>query len=291
VLCLAASPDIDLLASGGADGLLLLHSLETGALLRALQPQPGAGAAALVAVAAAPALVLVHHWGDLSLRAYDVNGRQLAAADAGERLHVGGGAAPGRAWPAVLRAAPACGSAPCCAAALAPAQSRPHARTTTRLLAPPPQAMVVTADRRQLLTAGDRGMPACAGLPAWRWRTAGRSSRRQAAEAAAAAAGSRRPSRRWRWRRTRAASRRVPRAAAACCTAAAAREGRCGAQAAAAGAAAAAGWGRRAAGRSTWRIWARWCELVRGLAAACAGAACAAADVDSARRSLGLWIL
>jgi hypothetical protein len=80
-------------ASGGADGLLLLHSLSAGRLLAAIPPPAGCGPAAAVCLAAGPCLVLVHTWGDLMLRVYDLNGRLLAAVDAGERLHVGGASA------------------------------------------------------------------------------------------------------------------------------------------------------------------------------------------------------
>ena len=46
VTCVAASAELDLVASGGADGIVLLHTLRTGRHLRTVRPPNTAGSGA-----------------------------------------------------------------------------------------------------------------------------------------------------------------------------------------------------------------------------------------------------
>eukprot|EP00887_Chlorella_sp_A99_P003486 scaffold7.g3486.t1 len=85
LLCAAVSSELDLVASGAADGALLLHSLSSGALLRRLALPLGA-LPSLLALAPGPALLLVHSTTDLQLHLFSLTCRHLVSADTHERL-------------------------------------------------------------------------------------------------------------------------------------------------------------------------------------------------------------
>ena len=101
VTCVAASAELDLVASGGADGAVLLHTLRAGRHLRTIVPPRSNGSNAprrgtpswvcLVEANASTARVLVYCSDQLSLSSHGVNAASnappLATANAAERLH------------------------------------------------------------------------------------------------------------------------------------------------------------------------------------------------------------
>lgn len=84
VTCVAASGAADVVASGAANGVVVLHDLRRGAVVRGLLV-PGRPPLARLAIRGDGGLV-AYSAADLSLHAFTVNGRRLASAEAGERL-------------------------------------------------------------------------------------------------------------------------------------------------------------------------------------------------------------
>jgi len=93
VTCVAASAELDLVASGGADGAVLLHTLRQGRHLRTLRDAGSdAGVPSWLCFLEAPvAAVLVYDGDQLTLSTHGINSPSdappLATANATERLH------------------------------------------------------------------------------------------------------------------------------------------------------------------------------------------------------------
>ena len=156
VVALAVDADLDLVASGGADGCCILHALHSGQYLRALHPDTGlsAGPAALVAIAGGVVpCVVVYTANDLSVRSYTINGRALARGDARERLHALAVAPEGDVCVVGGDRGVVC-------------VRRTHDLVTTRTLKPPQaSAGVITAlhvSREEAVLAGTAGGALCA---------------------------------------------------------------------------------------------------------------------------------
>jgi len=85
VSCLAASADVGVVASGSDDGMLLLHDLRKGEVVRGIQvPEGGSEITHLVMSAAGD--IIAHSHADLSLQNFTVNGTLVAAVETSERL-------------------------------------------------------------------------------------------------------------------------------------------------------------------------------------------------------------
>ena len=85
VACLAASADVGVVASGSDDGMLLLHDLRKGEVVRGIQvPEGGSEITHLVMSAAGD--IIAHSHADLSLQNFTVNGTLVAAVETSERL-------------------------------------------------------------------------------------------------------------------------------------------------------------------------------------------------------------
>ena len=84
---MAVSSQYDLVASGGRDGSILLHTLRSGRYTRTIPP-PERGAAALRFLAVTPAGMLVAYYLHSStLATYTINGKGLHGVGVADRLY------------------------------------------------------------------------------------------------------------------------------------------------------------------------------------------------------------